>query len=124
MVKKTKGEPAEATKFYVNLGRRVREARLTTAFTLKEFAAKLGISYQQMEKYEDGKNRVTVDRMMQIVELTGMPIDFFVDGINRQPTAPRRRQASTLLELIRLWDKIPTPKMRSHIMAMIREAAG
>lgn len=113
---------AVASHFYVNLGQRIRQARLATKRSLTEFADDLGVSYQQLQKYEDGHNRVTIDRMLTIVTLTGQPIGFFVKDLDRKPGAKRGRQASTMMELINMWDKIPS-KTRSHIMAMCRVAA-
>ncbi|MGA8820051.1 MAG: helix-turn-helix transcriptional regulator, partial [Xanthobacteraceae bacterium] len=59
----------------------------------------LGISFQQVQKYENGSNRISAARLYDIAQLLGMPIVFFYEGaepfvpVNRRKVRPTSRRA-------------------------------
>lgn len=59
---------------------RVREARLEAGLTLVQLAAKIGVSYQQLQKYEAQKNRVPPGRLWLIAGACGKSIFYFFPG--------------------------------------------
>lgn len=61
-----------------DLGLRIREARLAAELTLTETAELLGCSYQQLQKYEKGRNRVPVARLERLVSITCRPLTWFI----------------------------------------------
>lgn len=70
------------------LGRRVRTQRLAAGMSQQALAGKLGISFQQLQKYEKGANRISVSRMRQIAEHLGVPFSHFVaDNAKSEPAA-------------------------------------
>lgn len=85
------------------IGERIRARRVAVGMTLSALSSALGISYQQVQKYEKGLNRVSSSRLHQIAELLGTGITSFYDG--QQPSAPLPSQVSAqerpLLDLIR-----------------------
>lgn len=69
------GDPVDT---YV--GRRIRERRKIVGFTQQKLAEKLGISFQQVQKYEKGLNRVGVSRLVKLSAALNVPISYFFVG--------------------------------------------
>ena len=80
------------------VGRRIRTRRLLLGFTQTQLAQQLGVSFQQVQKYENGANRVGAGRLVQIAQILGVPIEALLEGLN----APTRKtvRADDPLELL------------------------
>jgi transcriptional regulator with XRE-family HTH domain len=63
-----------------DIGARVRAARLVAGLSQEALADHLGITFQQVQKYEKGTNRVSVSRLVEIAAFTGQPIVYFLPG--------------------------------------------
>jgi transcriptional regulator with XRE-family HTH domain len=63
------------------VGSRVRTRRLLLAMTQTQLARQLGVSFQQVQKYENGANRVGAGRLVQIAQVLGMPVDALLQGL-------------------------------------------
>ena len=75
------------------VGRRVRSRRLERRLSQTELADGIGVTFQQVQKYEKGRNRIGAGRLERISEKLGVPISFFFDnmegtsaGAPRDPT--------------------------------------
>src|SRR5436309_14432841 len=64
----------------VELGKRIRLRRVEQHISQTELGDKLGVSFQQVQKYEKGINRVGAARLQQIATTLDVPITFFYDG--------------------------------------------
>jgi transcriptional regulator with XRE-family HTH domain len=64
-----------------HVGNRVRERRLQLDMSQTELANACGITFQQIQKYENGANRVSASRLWQFAAILGKPVDFFFDGL-------------------------------------------
>ena len=64
------------------IGRRLRQARLVENLTQDGLAQKLNISFQQVQKYENGTNRVSSSRLWAISRVLGLPIIYFYEGLD------------------------------------------
>lgn len=60
------------------LGALIRAKRLQLGMSLEILAQAAGVTYQQMQKYEAGKNRITVARLIDIAEALNVPSSFFL----------------------------------------------
>jgi transcriptional regulator with XRE-family HTH domain len=69
----------------IEMGRRIRQRRREIGISQTELAGKLGLSFQQMQKYEKGSNRVGASRLQQIAEMLGVDMPFFYDGDGKHP---------------------------------------
>ena len=72
------GKRIEATDVYV--GQRVRTRRMQIEMSQEELGKRLQISFQQVQKYEKGANRVSASRLQQIANILDVPVAFFFDG--------------------------------------------
>jgi transcriptional regulator with XRE-family HTH domain len=62
------------------IGRRIRDRRRVSGLAQHELAKALGVSHQQLQKYEAGKNRISASRLWRCAEVLDTPIsDFFAD---------------------------------------------
>ena len=64
----------------VEIGNRVRQARVAAGLTQTELGIHLGISFQQIQKYEKGRNRIGGGRLYRIARILGVKITYFFDG--------------------------------------------
>src|SRR5437763_11598053 len=74
------------------VGRRVRSRRLECRLAQTELADKIGVTFQQVQKYEKGVNRIGAGRLQRISEALDVPITFFFDAT---PHAPARGAESS-----------------------------
>lgn len=70
----------------VHVGKRVRHRRWMVGMTQQQLAEKVGIKFQQIQKYETGMNRVSASRLWDISEALGVPVAFFFDGVDVSAT--------------------------------------
>lgn len=74
------------------IGERIREARHAQSMSQTLLADSLGISFQQVQKYEKGANRVSAARLFDIAHVLGMPITYFYEGAEPFVRSARRRK--------------------------------
>ena len=65
----------------VEIGTRLRQARVAAGFTQTELGVQLGISFQQVQKYEKGRNRIGGGRLYKIARVLGVKITYFFDDV-------------------------------------------
>ncbi|MAY86926.1 helix-turn-helix domain-containing protein [Arenibacterium halophilum] len=65
-----------------HVGKRVRHRRWLIGMTQQQLAEKVGIKFQQIQKYETGANRVSASRLWDIADALDVPVAFFFEGLN------------------------------------------
>jgi transcriptional regulator with XRE-family HTH domain len=65
----------------VHVGKCIRYIRREREVTQAVLATRLGVSFQQVQKYESAANRVSASRLFQIAEVFGVPVSWFYDGL-------------------------------------------
>ena len=105
----------------VYVGKRVRQRRWMVGMTQQQLAEKVGIKFQQIQKYETGMNRVSASRLWDISDSLGVPISFFFEGLNNKKD-PENDANSAIpgdiladkeaLELVRSYYSIPENQRR------------
>jgi len=68
-----------------HIGRRLRERRLQIGMSQEQLAALLGVTFQQIQKYEKGINRVAASRLYDMSEALDVDITYFFDGLQKKP---------------------------------------
>jgi len=84
------------------IGRRICERRLSLGLTQKELADKIGVTYQQVHKYERATNRITVGRLHTAADALDVTVLWFFEGLEEDSSnqdVPLRRRLS--LEMMR-----------------------
>jgi len=64
-----------------HVGKRIRHRRWTVGMTQQQLADKVGIKFQQIQKYETGMNRVSASRLWDVADTLGVSISFFFEGL-------------------------------------------
>lgn len=65
----------------IHVGKRVRHRRWMVGMTQQQLAERVGIKFQQIQKYETGMNRVSASRLWDVAHALDVPISFFFEGL-------------------------------------------
>ena len=100
-----------------HVGKRIRHRRWMVGMTQQQLADKVGIKFQQIQKYETGMNRVSASRLWDIADALGVSISFFFEGLDdareSAPSAESDMMADKeALELVRSYYAIPEAQRR------------
>ena len=76
----------DANPIDVHVGKRIRIRRKVLNMSQQELADKLGLTFQQVQKYESGMNRVSASRLWDLSVVLGTPLIFFFHGLSKEET--------------------------------------
>jgi transcriptional regulator with XRE-family HTH domain len=102
----------------VHVGKRVRHRRWMVGVTQQQLAERVGIKFQQIQKYETGMNRVSASRLWDIAEALSVPVSFFFEGLEVEGNHAAEAATADLmsdkeaLELLRSYYSIPENQRR------------
>ncbi|QPM90980.1 helix-turn-helix domain-containing protein [Pseudooceanicola algae] len=103
----------------VHVGKRVRHRRWLVGMTQQQLAERVGIKFQQIQKYETGANRVSASRLWDIADALDVPVSFFFEGIEAETSAHSAGNVpgdvmgdKEALDLIRSYYAIPENQRR------------
>ena len=99
-----------------HVGKRIRHRRWMIGMTQQQLADKVGIKFQQIQKYETGMNRVSASRLWGIADALDVSITFFFEGLEVDAEAASRDVAALAdreaMELVRAYSAIPEAQRR------------
>lgn len=114
----------------VHVGKRVRHRRWMVGMTQQQLADKVGIKFQQIQKYETGMNRISASRLWDISDALGVPISFFFEGLDQENQIVEEIDGDILadkeaLMLVRSYYAIPEAQRRRlfDLARVLSEAA-
>jgi transcriptional regulator with XRE-family HTH domain len=119
----------------VYVGSRIRMRRNMLAMSQESLATSIRLTFQQVQKYEKGINRVGASRLQQIATALQVPPSFFFEGVSDTPdekatdSAPSPNYISEFLstadglELIKAFVRIGDAKLRRAVVDLVREMA-
>src|SRR5690606_24141876 len=134
---KTKRARETELKLDREVAARVRAQRLASGLTQTELGKRIGVTFQQIQKYENGSNRLTAGKLIILSEILGVPVEQFLVGeASSSPKSvstpalpalePAEGAGSTrsmhreVLDLVRSFARIEDPRTRKHILALIK----
>lgn len=79
--RKSRAEARRTTPVDVQVGRNVRRRRIELGMSQTSLAQACGITFQQIQKYENGANRVSASRLWQFAAILGKPLGWFFEGL-------------------------------------------
>ncbi|HEY4774044.1 MAG TPA: helix-turn-helix domain-containing protein [Xanthobacteraceae bacterium] len=121
-----------------HVGSRVRMRRMMLGMSQEKLGDALGLTFQQVQKYEKGANRIGASRLQQISLILQVPVSFFFDGAP-SPEGSRSGDLSEApspsyvsdflatsdgLALTKAFVKIKKAKLRRRIVELVEEIAG
>ncbi len=72
-----------------HVGSRVRMRRMMLGMSQEKLGDALGLTFQQVQKYEKGTNRIGASRLQQICQILQVPVEFFFEGAPNAPSGTR-----------------------------------
>ena len=115
-----------------HVGTRIRMRRQMISMSQEKLAKKLGITFQQVQKYEKGTNRVGASRLQAIASILSAPIAFFFEGspgADKMDDGPISDLLSDLLAtkagpaLVKAFVKVRDPAIRRQIVHLVEAIA-
>jgi transcriptional regulator with XRE-family HTH domain len=100
-----------------HVGKRIRHRRWMVGMTQQQLAERVGIKFQQIQKYETGMNRVSASRLWDVADVLGVGISFFFEGIDEARSGKSPVEGDILadkeaLDLVRTYYAIPEEQRR------------
>jgi transcriptional regulator with XRE-family HTH domain len=109
----------------VFVGQRLREARILAGVSQEELGDAIGVSFQAVQKYEHGENRLSASRLFQAAQFLGRPVSFFFNDLDgAPPEAEARGFSRDELELVRHYRHIDDHDVRDNLLQVTRRISG
>ena len=113
----------------IQIGESIRAHRLIVGMSQSDLGRRLGVSFQQIQKYENGTDRISTDRLKLIADGLNIPISYFFEE-----KSPKVKEKEVLyhtigelskeeLELIKLFRKVKGKKAREKLFGLIKSTA-
>ena len=117
----------------VEVGQRIRIQRLQSGLSQTSLAEQLGVTFQQVQKYEKGVNRVGAGRLTKIAKVLGVPVSSFFGAHDTSPMERSERGTASsplklltvpgALRLLRAYAQLNDGKMRRSIVELVENVA-
>ncbi len=104
--KRRRSSGPRATAMDAFVGRRLRTARKLAKITQQQLAAVLGVSFQAIQKYENGSNRITAPKLFKAAEFLGADIRFFTAPDDGPPQPDSGFLSDEEIELLRYYRRL------------------
>ena len=120
----------------IHVGRRIRMRRTLMGMSQEKLGTAVTLTFQQIQKYESGANRVGSSRLFQFSKVLSVPVSFFFDDMPpevsgapaglREDTVPFNDDIMTKresLNLVRHYYRLPNERIRKHVRDLLAELA-
>lgn len=121
----------------VHVGSRVRMRRTLLGFSQEKLGDALALTFQQVQKYERGANRIGSSRLYEISRILDVPVSFFFDEMSSEISAAGTVSSAEIgvtaqqdplakretLELVRAYYRITEPRVRKRIFELMKSIA-
>ncbi len=116
----------------VHVGHRVRACRTLLGMRQSELGEALGLTFQQVQKYECGADRISASKLWQLTQILDVPVSYFYDdmpadragpapsGNGQDPDALNKRET---MKLIRAYYRITDPSARKQVYELVKALA-
>jgi transcriptional regulator with XRE-family HTH domain len=120
-----------------HVGSRLRMRRLMLDMSQSDIAEALGLTFQQVQKYEKGTNRISASRLQQLCRILQVPVAFFFEGAPQAIGLPKSTEVeaespdyvrdflstSDGLALVKAFTRIRNARLRHAIVALVQQVA-
>lgn len=119
----------------VHVGQRLRLRRTLLGLSQETLGEAVGITFQQLQKYERGANRISASRLFNLSQVLGVPVTFFFEDLPAQgvplgtepPSETQEFESMArreTLELVRAYYRIPEESVRRRAFELVKALAG
>jgi transcriptional regulator with XRE-family HTH domain len=118
------------------VGSRVRLRRMLIGMSQERLGELLGLTFQQVQKYEKGVNRIGAGRLFDVARILGVPIDYFYESVSGQLSGGRgfseSEEAPPVMEFVSSGEglqlslafmRIKDPKVRKRVLDLVKSLA-
>jgi transcriptional regulator with XRE-family HTH domain len=121
--------PKSTTPVDTRVGARIRMRRMLVGISQTELGEKSGVTFQQIQKYEKGTNRVSVSRLHQIAQTLGVPVEFFYEGlsdgvgatIDNVPDVSALLGSADALDMLKAFAALENRAVRRRLVALTEQ---
>jgi transcriptional regulator with XRE-family HTH domain len=106
----------------IHVGGKLREIRRINDLSQHDVAYALGVSYQQIQKYERGTNRISASRLYHLTQLLNIPITYFYEDLFQpeELSLEDLMTAKETIELVNCYYRIVNPRIRKLFLSVVR----
>lgn len=134
------GKARQAHPVDVHVGGRVRLRRVFLGYSQEKLANALGLTFQQIQKYERGANRISASKLYELSRILSVPVTYFFEGVEADAEAggaagseasgapaaaihssdPDFTNQRETLQLISSYYRIPDSKVRAEVLSLLK----
>jgi transcriptional regulator with XRE-family HTH domain len=119
----------------VHVGKKVRQRRTLLGMSQEKLGAAVGLTFQQIQKYERGTNRIGSSRLYELSQVLDVPVSYFFEDLEGVPTRVKSKGLSEApqsfdgpdpmtkretLEMVRAYYKITDPRVRKRVFELVK----
>lgn len=126
----------QANPIDIQVGNRVRIRRMLIGMSQERLGDLLGLTFQQVQKYEKGVNRIGAGRLFEVSRILNVPVDFFYEGVaaqlTGQPGMAESESSPPVMEFVSSGEglqlslafmKIKDAKVRKRVLDLVKSLA-
>lgn len=124
----------QANPIDVQVGNRVRIRRMLIGMSQERLGDLLGLTFQQVQKYEKGVNRIGAGRLYEVSRILNVPVDFFYEGVSSSTASGSKEMedAPPVIEFVSSGEglqlslafmKIKDTKVRKRVLDLVKSLA-
>ena len=122
----------QANPIDIQVGNRVRIRRMLIGMSQERLGDLLGLTFQQVQKYEKGVNRIGAGRLFEVSRILNVPVDFFYEGVNAQLAGGEQDSTPPVMEFVSSGEglqlslafmKIKDAKVRKRVLDLVKSLA-
>ncbi len=115
------------------IGKRVKSRRLEIDLSQEKLADLVGVTFQQIQKYENGVNRIAASRLWEMAKALGVPVQYFYEGLATEGRGVAEEGPADLVydmmatpegqRLLQIFGTIRSAKLRRRVVELVRVMA-
>lgn len=105
----------------VHVGKKLKQIRTLRRMSQTDVAKRLNLSFQQIQKYEIGSNRVAASRLFELSRILDVPTSYFFEGLDESDAMIRRDNG---LDIVNALAAIDDERIKSRIVTFIEDVSG
>jgi transcriptional regulator with XRE-family HTH domain len=122
----------QANPIDIQVGNRVRIRRMLIGMSQERLGGMLGLTFQQVQKYEKGVNRIGAGRLFEVARILNVPVDFFYEGVNDAAQGANEIDGAPVMDFVSSGEglqlslafmKIKDAKVRKRVLDLVKSLA-
>lgn len=106
----------------IHVGRKLKQIRTLRRYSQTDVARKLDLSFQQIQKYEIGSNRIAASRLFELSQILEVPTSYFFDGLHDNANAAPSTDPG--MDIVTAIAAIKDDSVKSRIVTFIEDVSG